>query len=206
MGKLGNMRDAQNVIVAVELARLGATRQVIQRRTGFGHCWTRRIINENNEDGSGYRRRSDPARWFAREPDRILHGSYIVKAYLANKPIAHPGDRLRRTYLTYQRMVDAPVLDINVADEIIELYTTGMAWERTCADCGQVHLVVSDFSRCPVCRRVEAMLCKGCGGALPERSGVERRGRPRLYCGRCESNCSARVLSGSGGFRLRSVI
>ena len=91
---------------------------------------------------------------------------------------------------------------------VIELYEGGMARERICIQCRQTHLVVAEHAYCPLCRRVEAMLCKGCGGVLPEPSQTERRGRPRLYCSECECSHAHRVLLRTNGTHtlVRAVV
>ncbi len=198
MTKVSELSDAQDVLIAVELAKLGASVHVIEGVTGFGSRWARRMVKENKGAGYGYRRKEYPAAWFDRDPERILHGWYVVSAFIANSYIPHYATRLMEAYMTYRLVTDHPVLGINESFDIIDLYQQGNAWIRTCTSCHATHLVVSEHSQCPVCRRLEMMLCKGCGAPLPEKSKLERRGRKRIYCDNCETTRSSRVLGSSG--------
>lgn len=208
MSKISELDEARDVFAAVKLAELGATPQLVQKMTRFGARWARRIVRENGGSQCTYRRLEDPASWFDRKPERMLHGWFVVKAYRWHQARPHPGERLLRTIGTYRQFAPRPLLDVNMANAIIELYQGGMACERVCIQCRQTHLVVSEHAYCALCRRVESMLCKGCGGVLPEQSQRERRGRPRLYCSACECSHAHRVLLRTNGAHtlVRAVV
>ncbi|MGI9295886.1 MAG: hypothetical protein ACR2PS_18035 [Pseudomonadales bacterium] len=194
MARITELDNAEDVILAYELATLGATPQLIERLSSFGARWARNVVREQCGVQSCHRRKDDPANWFEKDADRILHGYYVVKAYWATNADDHRAKRLIEAFNTYRDMNFNPILDINQSADVIDLAESGMAWERTCSSCRLRHLVVSEHSECPVCRRLHAMLCQGCGDPLPETNSPERRGRPRKYCEGCENSRSSRVL------------
>jgi transcriptional activator FlhC len=194
MSRVTDLTNAQDVILAHDMARVGGTPQLLERLTGFGARWARAVVKEECGVQPAHRRKDDPAVWFEKDSERILHGYYVVKAYRRTNTDDHRASRLIEAYNTYRELSSDPILDINHCADIIELAETGMAWERTCSSCRMRHLVVTEHYECPVCRRLQAMLCKGCGDVLPEPNKTERRGRPRLYCNECETNRASRVL------------
>lgn len=194
MVRVSDLANAEVVILAHELADLGGTAQLLERLTGFSARWCRSIVRGQGGMQGVQRRMDDPANWFDKDAERILHGGYVVKAYWATQAVEHRAKRLIEAFNTYREINFNPILTIVQCADIIDLAESGMAWERTCTSCRQRHLVVAEHPECPVCRRLRAMLCKGCGVPLPENKSKERRGRPRWYCEICESSRSRRVL------------
>lgn len=194
MPLVADLANAEGVILAHELAELGASPQLIDRLTGFGERFSRGIVRCKGDATCTHRRKDDPAKWFDKDSERILHGSLVVKAFWATVSDDHRAKRVIDAFNTYRQMNFSPILTVVDCADIIDLAECGLAWERTCATCRQRHLMVSEHSECPVCRRLRAMLCNGCGVPLPEDEPKERRGRPRQYCAGCESKRSDRVL------------
>lgn len=165
MHRAVDYRTAQEVCVAVELARRGAGALVLERVTGFGSRWCRVLVRENG--GPISRRLRDPHRWFETDPQRLLHGRYIVMAYECQRANRSPGRRLLGAYEVYRRVARQPgLLDINECAQIIDLYQTGNAWVRKCRDCPALHLVLYERPLCPTCRFLAKTLCRRCSKPL----------------------------------------
>jgi hypothetical protein len=186
MRRISDYADAQDVLFARKLAELGAATHVIDAVTGFGLKWIQRIVRHADAGGYGFRARKDPGSWLDEQVERLLHGWYMVKAYEAHVRVAHPAERLLRSYATYRDVAGTPVLGVNDVFDVVQLHQRGMAWTKTCTECRAGYLLVSDRNQCPVCHRLDSLLCKCCGEPMPEEYTRPRRGRPRLYCGRCE--------------------
>ncbi len=170
---------AQEVFVAVELARCGAGASLIERITGFGPRWIRGVVRQNG--GALARKPRDPLRWFEEDPQRLLHARYVVMAYECQPANLAVGRRLLGAFRAYRMVAQYPgLLDINECAQIVDLYQTGNAWVRTCAECRSPHLVLSERPLCPVCRSIAREFCRGCHQPLEARDG-----RSRAYCDAC---------------------
>ena len=172
---------AQQVSIAVELARQGAASIVIERLTGFGARWVRGIVREHG--GALALKLKDPVRWFEGDPHRLLHGRYVQMAYERQPAQDALAKRVLNTYLAYRRVAASPgLLGINECAQLIDLYQRGEAWERECLECQEKHLVIADHATCPICRLIKRDFCRGCGHPLP--AGAQRL---RAYCDACSA-------------------
>ncbi len=196
--RAANVSTAQEVSIAVELARLGAASALIERLTGFGSRWVRGIVRANG--GALAIKLKDPVRWFERDPQRLLHARYVQMAYErqpANEAIAK---RLLTTYIAYRRVAASPgVLGINECAQLIDLYQRGEACVRECLHCQEKHLVIVDRATCPICRLMRREFCRGCEQPLPEHA--ERR----AYCDTCSPRSVRKALRRRGRLPLASV-
>lgn len=160
-------KTAQEVCVAVELARKGAGALVLERVTGFGSRWCRELVRDHG--GPIARRLRDPHRWFEEDPQRLLHGTYVVMAYECQRVNRSPGRRLLGAYEYYRRITRQPgLLDVNECAQIIDLYQKGNAWIRPCKGCPLSHLVLYERPLCPVCRFLSKSLCRRCKEPLED--------------------------------------
>ncbi len=189
MGKISDFEDARDVTYSHQLAELGAATHVISalvRRRATK--WITRTVREAGAGGYGFRPRNDPSAWYDEHAERLLHGWVMVNAFQANRPIEHPAARFMAAYQVYREVSGAPILGINEAFEIVDLFQCGLAYTKSCCDCGTTYLLVSERKHCPVCQWYSALFCQSCGDPLPEEFLSPRRGRPRLYCLKCEVN------------------
>jgi hypothetical protein len=179
---------AQEVFVAVELARQGAAAPLIERLTGFGPRWVRGVVRA--QGGALAMKLKDPVRWFEGDPQRLLHARYVQMAYERQPANEALGRRLLTTYVAYRRVVPNPgLLGINECAQLIDLIQRGDAWVRDCLECQQKHLVIGDRATCPLCRFIERESCRGCGGALPI-----AQVRQRAYCDSCSPSAVRQAL------------
>ena len=179
MHRAADYHTAQEVFVAVELARRGAASALIERLTGFGARWVRNIVREHG--GALAMKSKDPLRWFEENPIRLLHARYVHMAYERQSVNETMGRRVLNTYDAYRRMASSPgLLDINECAQVIDLYQSGNAWVRECTECQQKHLVLTERTLCPLCRLMAREFCRGCGQPLPASAG-----RLRAYCDTC---------------------
>lgn len=184
MHRSADYPTAQEIFVAVEMAKLGAAAIVIERLTGFGARWARGIVREHG--GALALKWKDPIRWFEANPERLLHAAYVQCAYDMQSTAQSVGRRLLAAYRTYRNATSEPgLLDINACAQIIDLYQSGNAWVRECTECGLKHLVLSERTLCPLCRIEGREFCRGCGELLPENHAPLR-----AYC----DNCSPRAV------------
>lgn len=170
---------AQEVAVAVELARCGASAALIERVTGFGARWVRGAVRENG--GVLARKPRDPMRWFEADPQRLLHAHYVVMAYERQSANLSAGRRLVDAYRAYRTVASQPgLLEINECAQIVELYQTNNARVRLCGECRVRYLVLSERSLCPVCRLMAREFCRGCQQPLEA-----QRSHSKAYCDSC---------------------
>jgi hypothetical protein len=190
---------AQEVFVAVELARRGAASALIERLTGFGARWVRSIVREHG--GALAMKSKDPLRWFEENPTRLLHARYVQMAYERQPANETMGRRLLNTYNAYRRVAAIPgLLGINECAQVIDLYQSGNAWVRECTECQQKHLVLTERTLCPVCRLMAREFCRGCGQPLPASVG-----RLRAYCDTCSPR-SVRLAIRRRGRRVQGTV
>lgn len=179
MHRSADYPTAQEIFVAVEMARVGAAAIVIERLTGFGARWARSIVREHG--GALALKWKDPVRWFEANPERLLHAGYVQCAYDMQLTAQSVGRRLLGAYRAYRNATSEPgLLDINACAQIIDLYQSGNAWVRECTECGLRHLVLSERTLCPLCRIEGREFCRGCGQLLPENHPTLR-----AYCDAC---------------------
>jgi hypothetical protein len=168
---------AEQVQIAVALARNKASATLIESLTHFGVRWIRRTIRQN--DGA-LALKSRDARWLERDPKRLLQAVVFLRAY-EQQPSSHlPGRRLLDAYAAYSVFAGTGTLDINRCAQIVQLRQSKEARERTCSECRISHLVVCECALCPICRLIERSRCRGCGAQLPSDSVHSRR-----YCADC---------------------
>jgi len=179
MHRSADYPTAQEIFVAVEMAKLGAAAIVIERLTGFGARWARGIVREHG--GALALKWKDPVRWFEASPERLLHAAYVQCAYDMQSTAQTVGRRLLAAYRTYRNATSEPgLLDINACAQIIDLYQSGNAWVRECIECGLKHLVLSERTLCPLCRIEGREFCRRCATLLPENHPPLR-----AYCDAC---------------------
>lgn len=182
--RASDYQAAEQVLIAVALARSGASATLIEQMTHFGVRWIRRTIREN---GGVLALKSHDARWFERDPQRLLQAMFFWMSYQLQPANDLPGRRLVDAYCAYRAFAGAGILDINKCAQVIELCQSQEAWMRTCSECRISHLVLSERALCPICRLIERSFCRGCGKALQADPA-----RPRSYCPQCSSR-SARL-------------
>lgn len=167
---------AQQVVVSVGLARMGACAAVLERVTGFGKKWVRTIVKQNG--GQLARRMREPS-WFEADQERLLQGRFVVMMYERQRANRSPAVRLLESYLAYREVVRPPgVLDVNDSAQLIELYQTGNAWGRCCSSCEETFLIVYERQVCPNCRFIGKAFCRGCAQPLENPLAV-------AYCDSC---------------------
>jgi hypothetical protein len=170
---------AQEVAVAEELARLGATAALIERLTGFGARWSRNLVRRY--DGPMAQKPRD-VRYFDADPDRRYHGRLCISRMEAAPSNLSPGTQLIEAYFAYRGMAQHMpngMLDINDAAQVIELYRAGVARVHKCK-CNRKFLTFSQRLLCPVCVLMERSFCKNCHLPLPENAR-----HTTLYCTTC---------------------
>jgi hypothetical protein len=178
--RAADFQTAQEVVLAVELARVGAASALIEQLTGFGSRSIRRIVREHG--GALAMKFKDPVRWLEDDPQRLLHARFVLMPYVLQPSTDGIARKLLNTYNTYRQLVPPPqLLDVNECAQVIDLYQEGNAWLRECSDCQEMHLVLTERSSCPLCRFIAREFCRGCHTVLPPANG-----RPRgAYCDEC---------------------
>jgi hypothetical protein len=186
---------AREVFIAVELAKCGAASTLIERLTGFGTRWVRRVVRENG--GALARKPRDPLLWFEQRPARLLDACLFQGAYEFQPLTLPPGQPLLDTYRLYRRNASGPgLLDINECAQIVDLCRSGDARIRECIECHEPYIVLSDRMTCPVCRIIDREFCRGCGKPF-----IQRDHHWRAYCDECSpraTRSAARQLKADG--------
>lgn len=184
--RASDYKTAQEVAVAVDLARCGATVALIERMTGFGRRWIRGIMRKYG--GKLARKSTGPVTWFEEKPQRLLQACYVVLAYECEAEEHSPGRRLVDAYREYRVVARDPgILTINECAQIVDLYRKGSAFLLSCTACKTVHLALSERPLCPMCRMMEREFCKGCQCPLKNRGAS-------LYCEACSPRWVRRSL------------
>ena len=188
-----DLGTAGEVLVATELARCGAASTLIERETGFGPRWVRRVVRENG--GAYARKPRDPLLFFDQRPDRLLDACLFLGAHeLQARKAATPGKRLLDGYRAYRRLSAGPAsLDINDCAQIVYLFRAGEGRVRQCLECPEPYIVLSDHAQCPVCRLIAREFCRACGRPFEQRDH-----HFRAYCDDCSSR-SGRSTGREGG-------
>lgn len=171
---------AQEVAVAEELAKLGATASLIERLTGFGARWNRTLVRRYG--GPIAQKPRDP-RFFDEDPDRRHHAWLCVVMSEDQPANLSPGAQLIEAYIAYRGIAQPGVLNINESAQIIDLYRTGNAWIRSCTQCNRDHLLLSERLVCPECRLIARTFCKNCHSQLPDNAR-----HTTLYCSTCATS------------------
>jgi len=170
---------ASEILVAVDLAKLGAGAALIGELTGFGPRWVRRVVQRNG--GAIARRERDPHRWIAEEPNRSIHAAVGLCAYGLQPARATAAMKLKVSYEAYCNVMPrAHIMDVNMLAQMIELYDDGDAQMRLCTECREAHLVLAEQPMCSACRLYERTFCRACQAELPHVDGP-----PRAYCISC---------------------
>jgi len=182
--RASDYQAAELVLIAVSLARAGASATLIEQMTQFGVRWIRKTIREN---GGVLALKSHDPRWFERDPQRLLQAMFFLMAYQLQPANDLPGRRLVDAYCAYRAFVRQGALDINKCAQVVNLYESREAWLRNCSECRISHLVLSERALCPICRLIERSFCRGCSRPLGSDPA-----RPRSYCSQCSSR-SARL-------------
>src|SRR5579884_923419 len=126
-----DFETAQWVSVAQALARFGAAPGLIERVTGFGPKWSRRLVKRHG--GPIALRPRDP-KYFDTDARRRHDSWYFLSMYLdvpANIPM---GIRLLEAYLAYRAAQQPGVLNINECAQIADLCGAGEAKVGTCKE------------------------------------------------------------------------
>jgi hypothetical protein len=178
---------AQEVSVAQELARLGATAALIERLTGFGARWNRSLVRRY---GGPIAQKPRDARFFDEDPAR-RHQGWLCIVMSEDQPAnLSPGAQLVEAYIAYRGSAQQPgILDINESAQVIDLYRTGNAWIRSCTQCKKEHLVLSERQLCPECWLMSRTFCKNCDRQLEESAR-----HTTLYCSTCSTSAERIAL------------
>jgi len=178
--RAADFQTAQEVVLAVELARVGAASALIEQLTGFGSRSIRRIVREHG--GALAMKFKDPVRWLEDDPQRLLHARFALMPYVLQPSTDSIARKLLSAYNAYRHLAPPPqLLDVNECAQVINLYQSGNAWLRECGDCQEMYLVLADRSSCPLCRFIAREFCRGCSTLL-----APSNGRPRsAYCVEC---------------------
>ena len=147
--KATDIATAQKVIEAVELAESGAGAPLIQRLTGFGARWSRRIRQDNKKARA--RRLGEPLQWVLQNSDRVLHAELLILIHQI-QPRESEVRRLLDAFHSYRAVVGSPVIDLDRAAQILTLFQPGEIPVRSCSKCPSPHLMFAANLQCPLCR------------------------------------------------------
>ncbi len=181
-----DLRTAQEVMLAYELAKAGAGAALIERLTGFGPRWARNVVRESG--GELARKPRDPRAGFEADLDRLVHARYLTSAYEAQPAHLPLSKQLLHTYLAYRRALCPALWDLNECAQLIDLYQRGVLWVNSCSQCYVPYLALAQRKHCPTCRLVERIFCRGCGVALGGDHGA------KVYCDTCSPRAVRRAL------------
>lgn len=175
------LESADDVNVALELARCGASTALIRSLTDFGPRWVRGLVRQN---GGLAAKPVDLLRWFQKDPQRLIHGRCVVLAHERQPITLSKGRRLLNAYYAYRAVASQPgLLTILQCAEIIRMQEAGSVYTRSCAQCHLPYLVLNHQVECPVCHFVEKLSCRGCGAYMNVSDAALTLGR--RYCEQC---------------------
>lgn len=174
---------ASKIVIAGELAKLGARTKVLRYTTQFPIQTIRKIIRDATGLGPITGPYGDPQRWFSELPDRLVHGKLFLHLHTLRKE-KMLALRLLKAYRLYLEVVPSPILDINMAFGIIFLKEHGLLHQNKCAECDSHFVTIkSNTGYCQACTQFHLYHCRTCNAPLPHNGS--NKGRKREYCDSC---------------------
>ena len=191
---------------AYQLARYGASAQIIGTLCGRSRRWGKTIIVQAGVAPTKRHGQVNRKRAFGRDPSRRAHAHIVIRTQFTLVDVDCAAERLLRLYSAYRAVARPAIFQI---DEVFELVAgvlpEGAESTRVCAQCRQDwYQVASSAFTCPACEAFVAYVCKACGAAIPSEGpkpgeGFEaRRGRPRRYCDNCPASRPRAKRKGRG--------
>jgi hypothetical protein len=188
-GVYRRLRKAESLVIARQLADLGARPRLVQVLTGVSHQVSRGLCQAaGGEAQVNARFCRDFLRWVEAESERL---NEALRFWLCHEHIADaesPAEHLVRGYILYRRAApsgdDGSLLGIEHCHEVVRRVGEGDLFLRECPTCGGGFLTATELSQCPACKLEAVLFCRACGARLPD--PVSRLGRPRQYCDACQ--------------------
>jgi len=180
--------------VAREMVELGARTRVVETVTGLSAERARALHRARHGASPPMGRQATLARSFVSTPLRCMHASLLCEIYrwVAGFRGASDADTLLGAFRIYRRCSSgercAPLLDLNAAHQVLQLWRADALQVRTCRRCKCRFLVAADDARCAVRR---ARRCPAC----------ERIAPPFVQPGRRPVRCALRSAGNPGNTR-----
>ena len=152
-----SVQRVESLIVALELAKLGATRRLLE--SYFGK--TRDI--KNLVPAAEIGRPKTSSVWLQNSVKHTLHANILWGLYKRINPDFSlgkvrdiPADHLVSVYRSYLLYVDGPVIDVNKAHLLFQFLGNSDVQARACSSCGEEFIshFMAMANSCPFCRCV----------------------------------------------------
>ena len=153
--KATDVATARLIVIADELASVGARAPLIRQLTGFGERWVRNLVRRSK--AARPRRMSDAALWLDQDPQRLVDTSVFMAVYGCQLTTDPEANRLLRSYRAYRAIKPGAALDINRCAQVIELCRLRTLRSATCRLCGTRYLALPSDAMCPVCRMLKSL-------------------------------------------------
>lgn len=176
---------ASKIVIAGELAKLGARTRVLRYTTQFPIQTIRKIIRDATGLGPITGPYGDPQRWFAETPERLVEGKLFLHLY-KNRREKMPANRLLNSFRLYNMLVPQPVLDINMAFGILFLKEHGIIKSKCCTFCKSDFISLTSATICQACFVFQSFHCRICNAPLPFTKS--NKGRKREFCDNCNQS------------------
>jgi len=194
-------KRALEFVIAEQLVEYGARPKLVALLTDISEGYAKKIVRDINGDGGGKRAKKDPAIWFSQAPVRLQHGDRFLMTYFKTEKSIRMAKRLMTAYTEYLYLTQRsntkdrdPELGFNEAHDLLQLYNEGKVKISSCKSCKFQTITFDHSSTCYVCGYMDSITCSipRCNNILPERTNGEKRGRPKLFCDRCEQKRATR--------------
>lgn len=199
---------------AVRLAEEGA-------RTGVLYYWTNTLTQENVRniirDVTGRAPKSGmmphSVEWFRNGKDRLIQSKLFLDMYesvVNDDSDTLPVEQFERGLNLYQTIVNEPLLNVNIADNLLKLtQKSNLIHLRKCKQCKTNYLeIVNEYTtHCQSCQWDNEFFCRtpSCHSPLPKNALQQRKGKKRQYCDACNlAKARARQKKSSVGLSVHA--